>query len=70
MLPIGGPTSKASRCLTSGVILRTPTLSDDSVAPPRLDIVIPVYNEGANILRTLQSIMRDVKTPLSRADLL
>ena len=34
------------------------------VAPPRLDIIIPVYDEGANILRTLQSIMRDVKTPL------
>jgi glycosyltransferase involved in cell wall biosynthesis len=34
------------------------------VASPRLDIIIPVYNEGANILRTLQSIMRDVKTPL------
>jgi dolichol-phosphate mannosyltransferase len=33
-------------------------------APPRLDIVIPVYNEGANILQTLQSIARDVKTPL------
>ncbi len=34
------------------------------VAPQRLDIIIPVYNEGANILRTLQSIMREVKTPL------
>ncbi len=34
------------------------------VAPYRLDIIIPVYNEGANILRTLQSIMRNVKTPL------
>ena len=34
------------------------------VTPPRLGIIIPVYNEGANILRTLQSIMRDVKTPL------
>jgi glycosyltransferase involved in cell wall biosynthesis len=34
------------------------------VAPPRLDIVIPVYNEAANIVRTLKSIMRDVKTPL------
>jgi dolichol-phosphate mannosyltransferase len=34
------------------------------VAPPRLDVIIPVYNEGANILPTLQSIMRDVKTPL------
>ncbi len=33
-------------------------------APPRLDIVIPVYNEGANILPTLQSLMRAVKTPL------
>ena len=31
-------------------------------APPRLDIVIPVYNEGANILQTLQSIARDVAT--------
>ena len=29
----------------------------------RLDIVIPVYNEGANILRTLQSIARGVTTP-------
>ena len=31
--------------------------------PARLDIVIPVYNEGANILRTLQSLKRAVKTP-------
>ena len=30
----------------------------------RLDIVIPVYNEGANILPTLQSLAREVKTPL------
>jgi dolichol-phosphate mannosyltransferase len=30
---------------------------------PRLDIVIPVYNEGANILPTLTSIARAVKTP-------
>ena len=30
---------------------------------PRLDIVIPVYNEGANIIRTLQSIARAVTTP-------
>lgn len=29
-----------------------------------LDIVIPVYNEGANILQTLQSLIREVKTPL------
>lgn len=34
-----------------------------SAVPPALDIVIPVYNEGANILRTLQSIARGVKTP-------
>ncbi len=33
-------------------------------AVPRLDIVIPVYNEGANILQTLQSLAREVKTPL------
>ena len=35
----------------------------NSDAPPRLDIIIPVYNEGANILPTLQSILRIVKTP-------
>jgi dolichol-phosphate mannosyltransferase len=34
-----------------------------SAAPPRLDIVIPVYNEGANIVRTLSALARDVKTP-------
>ena len=33
------------------------------MTPPRLDIVIPVYNEGANILRTLQSIAGTVTTP-------
>ena len=35
-----------------------------SASSPSLDIIIPVYNEGANILRTLQSIMRKVRTPL------
>ena len=34
-----------------------------TAAAARLDIVIPVYNEGANILRTLQSIARAVTTP-------
>jgi dolichol-phosphate mannosyltransferase len=29
----------------------------------RLDIVIPVYNEGANIVPTLGAIAREVKTP-------
>jgi len=29
----------------------------------RLDIVIPVYNEGGNILRTLDALNRDLKTP-------
>jgi dolichol-phosphate mannosyltransferase len=48
----------------SGVILRTLTSSDDPGRAPRLDVIIPVYNEGANILSTLQSIMRDVRTPL------
>lgn len=30
----------------------------------RLDIVIPVYNEGDNILRTLAAIEKDVTTPV------
>lgn len=30
---------------------------------PRLDIVIPVYNEGAIILNTLGALARDMKTP-------
>ena len=30
---------------------------------PRLDIVIPVYNEGANIVTTLRAISREVKSP-------
>jgi glycosyltransferase involved in cell wall biosynthesis len=29
---------------------------------PRLDIIIPVYNEGANIVPTLRTLARDVKT--------
>jgi len=31
--------------------------------PADLDIVIPVYNEGPNILATLGALARDVKTP-------
>jgi glycosyltransferase involved in cell wall biosynthesis len=30
---------------------------------PQLDIVIPVYNEGENILATLAALAREVKTP-------
>jgi glycosyltransferase involved in cell wall biosynthesis len=30
---------------------------------PEIDIVIPVYNEGPNILGTLGALARDVKTP-------
>ena len=30
---------------------------------PRLDIVIPVYNEGANILRTLGGLAKHLRTP-------
>lgn len=30
---------------------------------PRLDIVIPVYNEGGNIISTLAALAREVKTP-------
>lgn len=35
----------------------------EQAGAPRLDIVIPVYNEGANILRTLAAIEKDVTTP-------
>jgi glycosyltransferase involved in cell wall biosynthesis len=35
-----------------------------AASPLNLDIVIPVYNEGANILPTLASLARAVKTPL------
>jgi len=34
-----------------------------SESSPRLDIVIPVYNEGANILQTLGALLRTVRTP-------
>jgi dolichol-phosphate mannosyltransferase len=34
-----------------------------TTAAPRLDIIIPVYNEGANIVPTLASIAQAVKTP-------
>ena len=34
-----------------------------NTAAPRLDIIIPVYNEGANIVPTLRALARDVKTP-------
>ena len=35
----------------------------NSAEPSQLDIIIPVYNERGNIVRTLQSIARSVKTP-------
>ena len=35
-----------------------------AAATPRLDIVIPVYNEGGNIMQTLRSLIREVMTPL------
>src|SRR5437588_1406519 len=31
--------------------------------PPELDIIIPVYNEGPNIISVLESLVREVKTP-------
>ena len=34
------------------------------VVSPRLDVIIPVYHEGANILQTLKALMSAVKTPL------
>ena len=39
-------------------------------APPRLDIIIPVYNEGANIVPTLASIAQRSEDAAARADLL
>jgi dolichol-phosphate mannosyltransferase len=33
------------------------------MTPPRLDIVIPVYNEGANILQTLKALAQESATP-------
>ena len=35
-----------------------------SAVTPRLDVIIPVYNEGANILPALESLIGAVKTPL------
>ncbi|MGB6349969.1 MAG: glycosyltransferase family 2 protein [Pseudolabrys sp.] len=34
-----------------------------NAARERLDIIIPVYNEGANIVPTMRALARDVKTP-------
>ena len=34
-----------------------------SESVPRLDIIIPVYNEGANILQALDALLRAVRTP-------
>jgi dolichol-phosphate mannosyltransferase len=36
----------------------------NQTAAPRLDVIIPVYHEGANILQTLKGLMGAVKTPL------
>jgi dolichol-phosphate mannosyltransferase len=33
-------------------------------ASPRLDIIIPAYHEGANILQTLKALMYAVRTPM------
>lgn len=35
-----------------------------AAAPDRIDVVIPVYNEGKNILRVLEAFERDVTTPI------
>jgi dolichol-phosphate mannosyltransferase len=34
-----------------------------SNAAPRVDIIIPVYNEGANIVPTLRALARELKNP-------
>ncbi len=35
-----------------------------AAAPDRIDVVIPVYNEGKNILRVLEAFEREVITPI------
>lgn len=35
-----------------------------AATPPRLDIIIPVYNEAANIQQTLRAIARTVESPV------
>jgi UDP-N-acetyl-D-mannosaminuronic acid dehydrogenase len=42
--------------------LRLPP-ADGIALPPALDIVIPVYNEGANILHVLSALEAEVQTP-------
>jgi glycosyltransferase involved in cell wall biosynthesis len=39
-------------------------MSNVSAAGMRVDIVIPVYNEGREIMRALESIARQVRTPV------
>jgi dolichol-phosphate mannosyltransferase len=38
-------------------------MNNGALHPPELDIVIPVYNEGENILPVLDSFKRHVRTP-------
>ena len=59
------PTSRASRSSTSGDFWKRERrfLSAFAKRWPRLDIVIPVYNEGGNIVATLRGLSREVKTP-------
>ena len=35
-----------------------------AAAPDRIDVVIPVYNEGRNILRVIEAFGREVKSPI------
>lgn len=42
--------------------VRHPT--DGSAASAEIDVVIPVYNEGSNILATLGALAREVRTPM------
>lgn len=37
---------------------------DNDPASARIDVVIPVYNEGSNILATLGALAREVRTPM------
>ena len=64
MLPIGKLISGTSPCLISGANWKAATSSDELAPTASLDVIIPVYNESANILPTLRALLLAVKTPL------
>src|SRR5262249_33774022 len=53
------PYKSLNLCASSRAVLRLQV----NMAAPELDIVIPVYDEGENIVATLAAIAREVRTP-------